>query len=608
VQRLLGGPVVAVGSGGSLSAAIFAATLHERLGGLPGRAVTPLALRELPRHAPDTSYLLLSASGRHPDVLAAFRELVDREPRHLVVLTTQRDTPLMKLACRYRWVETVQLSLRSGADGFLATNSLLAFATWLARAYSAETGGPELPGNLRATLAPHTFARWRAQSAPLWRRDDIVLLYSMLLTSAAVDLESKFTEAALGHLQTADFRHFAHGRHHWLAKHGQRSAVLALNTEEDQRLSDRTLHLLPNDVPQVALHFGGPLPKAMLAALTASIFLTGERGRRVGIDPGRPGVPRFGSRIYRLTATGSKRASASEGWRRRVLERKAGILGRAPPRAWETALEKFLSAINRSTFYGLVFDYDGTLCDTHERFIGLCPEITSALRTLLSANVPVGIATGRGKSVRKALRSALPRELWPRVLIGYYSGGCVASLTDGRAPQATDDPLVHEIAARLAQQPALAEFKPEIRFCQLGYSPRPGDSLEMLWHEVATALERVKAIGWRAFRSDHSVDVVAAGVSKTEVLRRLRADFNLPIGASILCIGDQAREPGNDAELLAEPFSLSVGSSSARSNAGWNLAPPGLRGVGAVLSYLRALHPRKGTFRFAPKSLMSRTR
>src|SRR5947199_382422 len=65
----------------------------------------------------------------------------------------------------------------------------------------------------------------------------------------AIDFESKCTEAALTNVQTADFRHFAHGRHHWIAKRGDQTAVLALCGEEDSETAGRTLSLLPGSVP-----------------------------------------------------------------------------------------------------------------------------------------------------------------------------------------------------------------------------------------------------------------------------------------------------------------------------------------------------------------------
>ena len=58
------------------------------------------------------------------------------------------------------------------------------------------------------------------------------------IRSAAIDLESKLTEAALMPVQVADFRNFAHGRHHWLAKRGGETAVLALVCESDAEVAD----------------------------------------------------------------------------------------------------------------------------------------------------------------------------------------------------------------------------------------------------------------------------------------------------------------------------------------------------------------------------------
>ena len=71
---------------------------------------------------------------------------------------------------------------------------------------------------------------WRKLCDPLWERQNLAVLYPPSLLAAASDLESKFTEAAIGNVQTADYRHFAHGRHHWLAKRGNETGVLALIT------------------------------------------------------------------------------------------------------------------------------------------------------------------------------------------------------------------------------------------------------------------------------------------------------------------------------------------------------------------------------------------
>lgn len=54
----------------------------------------------------------------------------------------------------------------------------------------------------------------------------------------------------------------------------------------------------------------------------------------------------------------------------------------------------------------------------------------------------------------------------------------------------------------------------------------------------------------------------------------------------ILCIGDKGRWPGNDFDLLSEPFSLSVDEVSSDPVTCWNLAPAGYRGIQATLYYL----------------------
>ena len=68
----------------------------------------------------------------------------------------------------------------------------------------------------------------------------------------------------------------------------------------------------------------------------------------------------------------------------------------------------------------------------------------------------------------------------------------------------------------------------------------------------------------------------------------------------ILCIGDRGRFPGNDYELLSHTFALSVDEVSANASSGWNLAPPGCRGVAATLFYLAHIKLQADTFSLAP--------
>src|SRR5207249_1115932 len=97
-----------------------------------------------------------------------------------------------------------------------------------AQAFSISHGLPDTLSHL-VPFGSHT-SGWQEHlkhlSKRLWQKDTLVILFSPAIQAAALDIESKFSEAALGTTQLADFRNFAHGRHNWLAKRGDSTAVL----------------------------------------------------------------------------------------------------------------------------------------------------------------------------------------------------------------------------------------------------------------------------------------------------------------------------------------------------------------------------------------------
>ena len=86
------------------------------------------------------------------------------------------------------------------------------------------------------------------------------------------------------------------------------SAVLAFITDADRALAERTLDLLPVEVPQARIEFAGGANALMLASLLAALRITGWAGVSRGIDPGRPGVPKFGRKLYHLRLPRPQRA------------------------------------------------------------------------------------------------------------------------------------------------------------------------------------------------------------------------------------------------------------------------------------------------------------
>lgn len=614
-------PLLAVGSGGSLSAAHLAAFLHERFSARPAKAVTPLLALASPIAARDLSVLVLSAGGRNPDVVGALRRIALREPSHLAVLSMAPESPLARVAASFGWVDAIHYDVPSGQDGFLATNSLLAFAVILARAYGHAYGDTALVPASYKQLAGmiHVdgcgLSQVEQATALLWARRDLIVLHGAAAQVGAADLESRFSEAALGAVLLADYRNFAHGRHHWLAKRSDSTAVLGLVTSDDRDLAAQTLSMLPSAVPCVAVDITAAGVPAMLGSLVASMHLAGAAGRARGIDPGRPGVPAFGRRIYgaRALDTGHRRVARVAN-AARPIERKAGVslshlretetLG-----PWEAAFAQFTTRLRHARFGALVLDYDGTLCTPTDRERGWSGGAPEEVLRLLRAGVPLGIATGRGDSVRGDLQRHLPEECWPRVLVGYHNGAEISWLHDQNIPENEGQPIgaLALVAATLREHPWLPQLA-RISCGRFQVSVRPlwpahADAVWTLIQEVARD-HRVACLG--LYRSGHSVDVVAPSVSKRALVLAVREHFGLRVDASVLCIGDRGRWPGNDGFLLAEPLSLSVDEVSGDPLTCWNLAPAGMRGVDAAVWYLRAVEAfPAGGFRLRLPRLVS---
>ena len=236
--------------------------------------------------------------------------------------------------------------------------------------------------------------------------------------------EFKFTEAALGNLQLADYRNFAHGRHHWLAKRGETSSVLALVCDADRSLANRTLALIPRGIPQARLEFFGNASATAIASLIAALRVTGWAGSARGIDPGRPGVPEFGRKLYNLSLSRSSKGDVVRGLPPRdaaAIQRKTGmapaiLASNGELEFWRKALHGYRGRLLDSIFEGVVLDYDGTVVETRRRELPPDPEMVVALTRIVKSGARLAIATGRGKSIRHELQAVFPKELWPEIL------------------------------------------------------------------------------------------------------------------------------------------------------------------------------------------------
>ena len=591
-------PLFAVGSGGSLTAAHMAALLHENTG-MISKSITPLQLLSIRTPLRKTSILLLTAGGRNSDIITSFKYAAMSEPRQLMAICTRSKSPLSDLAKEFRYANFLDFNIPSSKDGFLATNSLVAIITILCRAYQ-DLGLTHF--KLTPNLIPEEgFYNCFNNLHSLVERKTWVVLYGGWGQPAAMDLESKFTEAALGQIQLADYRNFAHGRHHWLAKHGEQTGVIGLMTPEEEEIATKTIELLPEDIPIVQISTPHSGPVGAIELLTKIMYFVKVAGEAKGVDPGKPNVPTFGRKIYHLRIPSKCINEPSpQGLKKDefiAIKRKNNgtqILKKETLNYWQNAYQTFIHKIEHAHFGCIVFDYDGTLCDPSERYYGPSKEICEGLVRLLRGNIILGIATGRGKSVRTEMQGLIPKEYWGKIAIGYYNGSDVGVLNDELHPDKTASPdsVLKEVSEILDANEffnRIAEYK--LRPKQITVLPIKTS----VWYEARKILfdiiSRNNFPGIRILESSHSLDIVLADVSKRELVstaEEMAGDLNKPKCA--LCIGDRGEWPGNDYELLSSPFSLSVDYTSPDPKSCWNIAPAGHRGVQATLDYINAIY------------------
>jgi haloacid dehalogenase-like hydrolase len=583
INALAGYPLITIGSGGSQTTAALVADLHQSKFGQVAKADTPLSAWSYLRNLRSSAILLVSAGGRNPDILGIAKAVVESEPRSLIVVCASKKSPLARIVNEFSRGFCFDFELPTGKDGFLATNSLVALSVAALRAYGYETA--DLPQSFEAAVGvPGRTGQeqWPQDASPFFSVHHLVALHGPQSKSAALDLESKLVEAGLASVQLADYRNFAHGRHHWFAKNPH-SAVVAFASGEEVILAKRTLGLLPRDIPSLLV--ASPLSGyTSWIGLQATVFdLVAKFGAARKIDPGRPGVPEFGRRIYHLNAFRRSKTDLKS----TAITRKRKAWGQSDAgylQELDLAFSAICNKLCETKFHGLVLDYDGTICDHVDRF-GAIPKATAeALNRIAEGGFLLGVATGRGKSARQALQGAISKDAWRRVQVGYYNGGVVAGLEDDAQP-ITDGPIAPQLSAARDALRAISgsRFELSVRPQQITVDARVPIDVRELWSRVAQRLEEEGVDGVKVMASTRSVDVVPQGTSKVALVRALE---EARPNSTFLCIGDRPCWPGNDAQLLSRDFSLSVDEVDGSPSSTWNLAPAGVLGAAALRFYL----------------------
>lgn len=474
--------MIGVGSGGSFTVASLLCGLHEAYTGRVSRPSTPLEIICTPALASSSPVFLVSAEGKNPDIVEALERARRFSSRTVHVLTNRQDSPLMTHVQSLPGVKPYVFELAK-KDGYLATNSLLLDAVLVARAYGELNGlrQPMPPDITALRVGEQSVQEWLAAAQPFIaeavRRGVLTVVYSPLLRAIATDLESKLSEGALLHIQLADLRSYAHGRHLWLAQRPQDCAILALVEPSLDKLWDGMRSKFPSGIPTLTMSLSGADPVHLITGLVAQMHLVASVGRQLGTDPGRPEVPTYGREIHYANLRDviplpMPAGPAEEQSKYEVLgahwpsQRDHGTMRRAA--------RAFADTIRLQRFKAVVFDYDGTLCSSQSKDGPPPPSVVDHLVRLARAGIVVGIASGRGGSIQACMQEVMPHDVLPKIRLGLYNGGWIAAADVPPKPAAeTSEFLSHvtRIVVRLKSQgvPILAHrtthpFQVSVRF------------------------------------------------------------------------------------------------------------------------------------------------
>lgn len=269
---------------------------------------------------------------------------------------------------------------------------------------------------------------------------------------------------------------------------------------------------------------------------------------------------------------------------------------------WRQKLECFVRRLKDATFHGLLLDYDGTVYDGGQ-YENAWPdaEMTALLNGVLARGCRIGIATGRGDTIRHALRHCIEPAFWRLVWIGYQDGAEIGRLDDDSLPTPCADD---------AQDAAIAQARRRLAACFAGWVNPPRMRVENMLiglycsgpEQAGGVFRLCSGLGLplKVFSSGRMVDVVAPAASKRSLARFVAPQAEKPENC-VLAVGDSGEWPGNDCELLSLPCSLGVGALSANPDTCWRLCAPGAdAGVALTKALLGALRGKNGALRFSP--------
>ena len=594
IERFLSinAPLLIVGSGGSFSAAKAIEYQCTRIG-MTAKAITPLQLEEHQNVIYSSKVLLLTARGNNHDIINAFRYCDKLEAEGILCICLSTKSAIRKEFRPNGHLFLWEKDMSFGKDGYLSVNSLIAMLTIMAKAIYRYSGDEYFRLADAKPLVITNEMPKRYEGLSQLKKDSIIILHGGATTQIAVDMESKFSEVALGNIQLVDFRNFAHGRHYWMAERGENTGIIAFVDAAQKKLAEKTLKLIPDEIPTAVIMTEDAGFFGILKLYLEMFCIVFSAGKRIGVNPGKPKVPDYGRKLYHINFKYHnqdviQRMDKNISLRAAYRKNGNGTLSGGMFEDYAQNAQRFVEKLSGKRWKCLVFDYDGTLHWKGEQS-DIERQIFEILNQLLTLGVKIAVATGRGKSVRIEMKDKIEPQNRKNVGIGYYNGAICGFLEDDKIPCTNQEimPRLKQLYDKMAGEEVWRTFisgweEPRPGQWSLGLEHRQGrENASMILQETVRCEEKLKM----AF-SSHSIDVMSRSVFKQNIVCFLQEYFeDLSVG-DCLFIGDAGHLGGNDFEML-KLGGLSVDRVSKNRENCYNMAPLGFRQLEATLYYLR---------------------
>ena len=291
-------PLVAMGHGGSLPSAAFAALLYGTNCALGG-VLTPYQANSLSDDTLRNSKLLLiSKSLKNQDAVFIADRMARVNPNHSCAVTMRHgENDAMKRFRKACPAGLVNCEF-DFPEGFISVNATFAYFSLL---YKAFTGDTDFARRLALSDKPADNFTYRTIDGtiappPLSEISQFTVLYGSYGEPVAHKMESNLTEAGLASCVITDFRNECHGRFMALSnfiksdRHPQTDcALVVLVTPREEALCSDLLSRMPGHLPVVVIRTDIATPLSSIDLLYKASMFTAHYGEQaLGSNPNNP--------------------------------------------------------------------------------------------------------------------------------------------------------------------------------------------------------------------------------------------------------------------------------------------------------------------------------